>query len=183
MSSCSASSHAQLPETFFSFSVEQPMQILSSTCKDTIKIPRQNICFYYIASAPGKKTPKLPLLYTVLQFSEQALGHSMWLLGSHGKEGSSEPFLDWALKSNLQVWIRGKVTICTTVVPPLTNLEQWQHCAKIIPSHVHLTEMRSSCLSHGIRPTVPYVSAKDSQVPKGSVLNLGGHFYRIAWQK
>lgn len=84
--------------------------VLSSACKDIIKIPRQNICFY-------KKHPNYKLLYNVLQYSERALGHSMRLLGSHGK-ANAKPFLDWALKWSLQLWIRGEGNVLHNSCPP-----------------------------------------------------------------
>lgn len=79
--------------------------------------------------------------------SKQAPGHGMWPLGNHGNHWAApqmqplsqpgqqshlpeqshlKPVLDWALKSSLQVWVRGKVMACTAIVTPLpqTNLEQ-----------------------------------------------------------
>lgn len=65
-----------------------PLQ--AQTWLNTPSPPATNTCFYFTASectALGKNL-KPQLLYIVLQFSKQALGHGPWPFSSHREEGS-----------------------------------------------------------------------------------------------
>lgn len=114
----------------FSFSVERLIQSFH-LYRDMIKISQTSTCFYFTAleHAALGKIPKTQILYIVLQFSEQAVGHGTERRAAplsafpvphrHSHEDSSEIVLDWALQSNkiCKSGLRGRLCF-SYLIPP-----------------------------------------------------------------
>lgn len=144
-----------------------------------IKISQTSTCFYFTAleHAALGKIPKPQILYIVLQFSEQAVGHGTERRAAplsafpvphrHSHEDSPEIVLDWALQSSKVCKSGLRERLCFSHLIPSRLLYPEQMKTLYYDDFINFagTKPHFCCPSHRNRPPLLCVSAKSSQVP------------------